>query len=409
MVADTELVILNAVTPGSSETTDILLKDGLIDEVGDIGGDGVDAGGRLVAPGFVNIHTHLDKADLLSKMNPGQFGLTLEENRELLKTFKKNYAVGEIKERACRVLEEFARNGVTALRTQVDVDGTCGLKPLHALTEVRDESPLDIQVCAFPQEGVVDKKSRETVEEALEKGADLLGGLPLVENTPDAREQHIEILFQLASEHGVDLEVQTDESNDPREFTLPRLAEKTIEYGMEGRVSATHCISLSRVDDKVAAETIELLKKAQVNVIVTPSANMITRFDDDPAVHLRPGNSVTRVKELLDAGVNVALGTDNIRDIFYPLGNCSMLRETHVLASATRMTRAEDPVNLFNMASANGAKIMKLDYGVEPGRKADLIVLEAGSYRQALNGPTHIPYVIKDGQVICETKVEHGR
>ncbi|MBD3388207.1 MAG: amidohydrolase family protein [Candidatus Altiarchaeales archaeon] len=405
-----KLLIKNAATPHSRSTTDILVEDGAISAVGTLEGEGMDVGGRLVMPGFVNVHTHLDKADLLSKMSPDQYGKSLEENRELLKALKKNYRVEEIRERAGRVIDEFIANGVTAIRTQVDVDATGGLKPLEALTQLRDASRAELQICAFPQEGVLREDCLGRVEDALKSGADLLGGLPLVEKTREEQLQHIEVLCELAVKHDVDLEVQVDESNNPEDFLLPVLAEKTIEYGLQGRVSATHCISLSAVDDKIAQETIRLVKEAMMNVIVTPSANMITRFDTADDVHSRASNSITRVKELLAAGVNVAVGTDNIRDIFYPLGNCSMLRELHVLASATRMTGEEDPVRLLGMGSANGASIMGLNYGLEKGCTGDLIVLNARNAREALNTTPVIPYVIKGGHVVCESvhEVEHG-
>jgi cytosine/creatinine deaminase len=405
------LLIKNALTAGSSEPTDILIEDGIISEIGSIKGHGLDAAGRLVSPGFVNIHTHLDKADLLSRMTQKQFGHTLDENRELLKTFKRNYTVEEIKIRAGKVINEFIENGVTAIRTQVDVDSTGGLKPLEALKQLRDEVPIRLQLCAFPQQGVVEEANRSNIESALESGADLLGGLPLVEKTREAQEQHIDILFELAREYDVDLEVQVDESNNPQDFMLPLLAEKTIENKWEGRVSATHCISLSAQDDGIAQETIRLVAQARLNVIVTPSANLITQFRMPDDVHSRPSNSITRVKELLEAQVNVALGTDNIRDIFYPLGNCGMLREMHVLAAATRMTRGQDPGNLFDMTTVNAAKIMGLNYGLKARCAGDLIILNAKSQREALNGNPVVPYVISGGDIICESdlKVKHGR
>ena len=412
MVASEDIVLLkNARTPAHDKPVDILVEDGVVSEVGALKGRGFDCKGLLLCSGFVNIHTHLDKADLLTRMRPDQFGKSLEENRKLLKTFKRDYTVEEIKERAGKVIREFVANGVTAIRTQVDVDSTGGLKPLKALKELKAESPVNLQVCAFPQQGVVDGKSREMVEEALKSGADLLGGLPLVEKTREEQTQHIDILFELAKKYDVDLEVQVDESNNPQDFLLPTLAEKTIENGWGGRVSATHCISLSAVDDKVAAETIKLVKAARMNVIVTPSANLITQFRIPDGVHSRPNNSITRVKELVEAGVNVALGTDNVRDIFYPLGNCSILREMHVLAAATRMTRADDPDSLFEMAGANGARIMGLNYGIKKGCLADFVLLDAKSRRDALNGRPVVPYVIRGGKMVCESKLEvkHGR
>lgn len=380
-------------------------SNGLVSRVGAVSGKpDVDARGMLVHPGFVNVHTHLDKADLISRMKPGQFGKSLEENRELVKAFKRSYSEREVFERAGTVLEEMVAQGCTAVRTQVDVDPTCGLTPLRALVRVREKysDMVHLQVCAFPQEGVLSDEKRELLERALEGGADLLGGLPLVEKTPVDQKKHIDVLFETAKKHGVDLEVQVDESNSPGDFMLPYLIEKTVGENYEGRVSATHCISLSRVDDETAAKTIQGLKKARMNVIVTPSANLITRFPENAG---RPGNSITRVRQLLEGGVNVAVGTDNVRDVFYPLGNCSMLREMHVLAVSTRMTGAEDFARLFEMASVNGAKVMGLDYGVAAGKRADFIVCGGISPRDVINGFPFIPYVIKDGRVVAETDV----
>jgi cytosine/creatinine deaminase len=400
------LLLKNARIHGMPETQDILIKDGLIDCIGGMEGSGVDLAGRLITPGFVNIHTHLDKADLISYMGPSDFGKTLEENRELLKKFKSQYTVENIIERATPVLYELMANGVTALRTQADIDSTCSLKALEAMIELKKQSPINIQVCAFPQEGLMGEKQGGQMEAAIETGADLLGGLPLIEETPEEQVKHLDILFELAVKHDVGLDIQLDESNSPQDFLLPILAEKTIENRMEGKVAATHCISLSKVPAEVAAQTINLVKQAEINVNVTPGANLITRFPQPGDTHPRGYNSITLVKELIDAGVNVAVGTDNIRDIFFPYGNCSMIRETYLLAMATRMTRAKDPENLFKMASVNGAKTMGLNYGLIPGAKADLNVFYATDYLKAINSPEKIAYVIKDGRIICKDGVK---
>ncbi|MBM3309111.1 MAG: amidohydrolase family protein [Candidatus Altiarchaeales archaeon] len=399
-----DLTVGNAGLPDGG-ASDFIFSKGLISKKGKISSKGgIDADGMLVHPGFVNVHTHLDKADLLSRMKPNQFGKSLEENRELLKSFKRNYSESEVVERAGRVLTEMIVQGCTAVRTQVDVDTTAGLTALNALVKLKEKfsNLVELQLCAFPQEGVLSEEKQDLLERALEKGADLLGGLPLVEKTVEERKKHIDVLFEIARKHDKDLEVQIDESNNPDDFMLPYLVEKTLEEKYKGRVSATHCISLSRVDDNTALKTIQGLKKARMNVIVTPSANLITRFPEKAG---RPGNSLTRVKELLQNGINVALGTDNIRDLFFPLGNCSMLREMHVLITATRMTEASDFERVFNMASVNGAKIMGLGYGVEVGRKADLIVCNGKNQREVLNGFPSVRYVIKDGVIVASTRV----
>ncbi len=370
------------------------------------GHEAVDARGRLVSPGFVNAHTHLDKSDLLGRMEPGDFGKSLEENRELLKKFKRDYEHGELKRRAAGVLREMVAQGVTAIRSQVDVDTTAGLVPARALLELAEECRdyVRLSLCAFPQEGLLRRETRELVEEALRLGVQAVGGNPYVEAGEDDRRAHVDRVFELAGRLDRDIEIQVDESNSPGDFLLPYIVEKAAAAGMGGRVSVTHVISLAAVEDEAALPVMDGMARAGMNVIVTPSCNMITRF---PAgVKRRGANSITRVKELLERGVNVALGTDNIRDIFYPLGNGSMLREMHVAAVALRMTEARDAGRLFRMARRAGAGIMGLDYGLGTGRLADLVVAEAPSQRAALAGVPSAACVVSGGRVVAGTQWE---
>jgi cytosine deaminase len=405
-----DLIIRDARLKDHGPSVDIGIKDGKIHNIGNIKDTlfqdrEVKAEHNLVIPGFVNSHTHLDKADLLSKMKPSQFGGTLEENRRLIREFKENYTIAEVKERAGRVIREMAKGGITAIRTQVDVDPTAKLLPLKAICELRKEYAriVDIEICAFPQEGVFKPGVRELLEQALNGGADLLGGLPLVEKTGKKQKEHIDVLFQIAKKYDVELEVQIDESNNPEDFMLPYLVKKTIEEGYQGRVSATHCISLSKVDNRIANGVIKGAKEAEINIILTPSCNLITSFPEIGGS--RPYNSITRVRDLVENSVNVAMGTDNIRDIFYPLGNGSMIREMHVLATTTRMNRVEDVEHIFDMASLNGAKILNLDYGVDVGRQADLLITNSTTKRGVISSQEIIPYVVKNGRVVSVSRI----
>ena len=280
-----DLIIRNAVLTDDTLPVDIGIKDGEIKSIGEIKEKAsthkeIDAKGCLVIPGFVNSHTHLDKADLISQMSPSQFGGTLEENRRLIREFKEDYTIAGIKERASRTIKELAGQGITAIRTQVDVDLTAKLTPLKALCELKKEFAdfVHIQICAFPQEGVFNPGARDLLEQALSEGSDLLGGLPLVEGTRRDQEKHIDMLFEIAKKYDKELDVQIDESNNPEDFMLPYLVEKTIDENYCGRVSATHCISLSKVKDEIADGIMERLKQADINVIITPSCNLITRF-----------------------------------------------------------------------------------------------------------------------------------
>lgn len=416
-----DLIIRNARLKDGGVPVDIGIKGDNILNIGDLKREGsgrqlpclepdeIDAGNNLVIPGFVNSHTHLDKADLVSQMRPDQFGGTLEENRRLIRDFKRRYTISGIKERAGKVVSEMVRQGVTAIRTQVDVDPTAKLLPLTALCELKEEysGMVDMEICAFPQEGVLKPGARELLEQALnptgrqlKDRADILGGLPLVERTEREQKRHIDVLFEIAKKFDTELEIQIDESNNPKDFMLPYLVEKTIEEGYQGRVSATHCISLSKVDSEIAKGVIERLREARMNIIVTPSCNLITSFPE--AVGARHYNSITRIRDLVENGINVAIGTDNIRDVFYPLGSGSMLREMHVLATTTRMKGVEDVECIFCMASMNGAKVMSLDYGVAVGRRADLLITGSPTKRELISSQEIIPYVVKNGQVVSQ-------
>ncbi|MBW1971463.1 MAG: hypothetical protein DRP55_01650 [Spirochaetes bacterium] len=395
------LLITNAIIDDKKQ--DILIEKGKIVRVGRISSSSgihlLDANGKIVLPGFVNIHTHLDKADLISRMKPEEFGGTLEQNRELIKKFKKNYTKKDIKDRAKRVITEMVAMGITAIRTHVDVDPICGLLPMEALLELQEEIDIvELHLVAFPQQGVLSNEKRDLVDKAVSLGANLVGGLPLVEHDRDGWRKHIDLIFDIAAKYNKDIEVQIDESNDPDDFALPLLVEKTLEAKFYGRVTATHVISLSKIEAKEAKEIIAAMKEAGIKVIVTPSANLITRFPNDKKVW--GYNSITRIKDLIDAGIEVAIGTDNIRDPFFPFGNGSMIREIHTLIVATRMTTPNDIEEVFKMATINGAKMMGLNYGISEGKKGDMVIFDTDTLIGILNSPEKINYVIKDGEII---------
>jgi len=379
---------------------DVGIARGRIQRLGEAGPAQVelDLGGRMLLPGLVNAHTHLDKAHLLEEVEGGELGRTLEENRRLVRELKRRYTRGSVKARARRALQAMVKRGTTAVRTQVDVDPTVGLVAVEAMLELREEFEdlVHLQLCAFPQEGLLKPGARQLAEEALRLGVDLMGGLPAVEPTPEDRLAHLKAAFELAERYGRELEVQVDESNDPRDFLLPDLARLTLERGLQGRVTATHCISLSRVPKDQARRALDLLSEAHITVTVTPSCNLITRFPSQP---VRASNSLTPVEELLSRGIRVVLGTDNVRDVFFPLGDGSLLREMYVLAVGRRMILPQELRDLVQMATVWGAEHLGLDYGLEPGKRADLVALQAADEAELLSA-TAPEVVIFGGRVL---------
>lgn len=411
-LSEFSLVIKNA-RINDTTISDIGINNGKIEKIGRLnnGKTNIDANKNYVISGFVNSHCHLDKSNLLDKMTEDHLGKTLEENRLLLKKLKSSYSESDIEKRATDTIEKMLSKGITAIRTQVDVDPTAGVVSIRSLLKLREKykDRVYIQIAAFPQEGVVDEAKRDLMEKAMELGADVVGGLPLVEAKGNEK-RHLEILFELAKQYNKNLDIQVDETNDPRMAILPEVIKKTKEENFNGRVTVTHAIALSRLPTEKAREIIEQMKALRINVIVTPSANMITRFAEVSDLWIRPSNSITRVTELYDSGINVAIGTDNVRDIFYPFGNCSMIRELHMLVSATRMTTRDYIDGAISMATTNGAKLLGLNYGIEEGRQADIIITDGKSKLDILNSDETIPYVIKNGNILSldKNRLERG-
>ncbi len=401
-MSEFSLVIKNA-RINDTTISDIGINNGIIEKIGKLkdGNTIIDANKHYVLSGFVNSHCHLDKSNLLDKMTEDHLVKTLEENRILLKKLKSSYSSSDIERRATDTIEKMLSKGITAIRTQVDVDPTAGLTPIKSLLKLKEKykDRAYIELAAFPQEGVADEAKRDLMEKAMELGADVVGGLPLVESKGNER-KHLEILFELAKQHNKNLDIQVDETNDPRMAILPEVLKKIKEENFQGRVTVTHAIALSRLPTEKAKEIIDQMKALKINVIVTPSANMITRFAEVNDLWIRPSNSITRVTELYDNGINVAIGTDNVRDIFYPFGNCSMIRELHMLVSATRMTTREYIDGAIAMATTNGAKLLGLNYGIDEGRQADIIITDGMSKLDILNSDETIPCVIKNGNIL---------
>jgi cytosine deaminase len=398
-----DLVIRRANVVGLEKIKDIAIEDGRIvkicDEVEEFGEEEVDARGRLTSPGFVDAHMHLDKA-LLGQETPNVSG-TLREAIEIMGRKKREFKVETVKERAVRVVKMAVGNGTTTLRTNVDVDPIVGLTGLEALLHVKEECSdlADIQIVAFPQEGMTNiEGAEELLREAMKRRADVVGGIPALDPDP---QQHIDKIFSIARDFGVDISMHIDESDDPRDLTLEYYAEKAIEEEYPRNMTAGHCCSLAAVDDGVASRVIRKVCEAGINVVALPSTNLYLqgRGDNYP---IRRG--ITRVRELLNAGVNVLYASDNIRDPFNPFGNANMLELALILAHGAHMGGMDDLETIFRMGTVNAARAVgiKEDYGIEEGKKADIVVLDAQSPQEAIISRSKALYVIKNGDLIVE-------
>ena len=380
------------------------------------------ADGRLVVPGLVNVHAHLDKA-LLAERIPNVSG-TIGEARQRMKEAKAAFTVADVRERAGRVLRRSIQHGVTALRTHVDIDPVVGLTSVEALLSLREElaGAVDVQIVAFPQEGIGEQPGTEDLmREALRMGVDVVGGHLSIAADPEALKEQTDIVFRLATAFDRDIDVHVDFDIDrdygravsthadgrryPDALGAVYLAEKTIAEGYRGRVVASHLCGLDAVPPDLRQNVVDLLRRAGVSVIALPSNNMYVHGRTD-ATGTRRG--VTRLRELQAAGVRIAVGPDNIRDPFNPFGNTDLIQNAVLAALAFHLVTPEDFWTMLRLHTSAAAEIMGLArYGLAPGCSADLVVFAARSLGDLLDGEAARTWVLKRGRIVAATEVTH--
>ncbi|HWI52766.1 MAG TPA: amidohydrolase family protein [Symbiobacteriaceae bacterium] len=350
-------------------------------------------GGHLTVRGYADPHMHLDKA-FLAERRPNQSG-TLAEAIQTAGTLKREASRDDIAQRAMRVAQMAIRNGVRAIRTHVDVDPIAGLEGLRAVLEVRKalQDQILIQVVAFPQEGLENHPAAlGLLRQALAEGADVLGGIPAWDRN---YEVHIDALFALAREFDVPLDLHVDESDDPATFTLPSVVKATRRYGYQGRVTVGHLCSLACVPHADAEQAIESLRSEGVGVVTLPSSNLYLQGRGDRGL-IRRG--MTRVREILAAGVNMAAGSDNLRDPFNPFGNACPIETAWILAHAAHMGGVAELQAAFAMVTSQAADIMGLtDWELAVGTPATFLVLPVTTTPEAVIGMVRPVHRLIDG------------
>ena len=406
-----ETIIRNAKIRNKEELWDIGIEKGKIKVVAknlhEKAEEEIDAEGNLVVPSFIDPHIHLDKVNIVDVVRANKTG-TLKEAIEIIWDKKANYTIEDIVERAGDVIKRAALNGTTHMRSHVDIDTIGGLKPLEGVIAARNKYKeiMDIQIIAFPQEGIIkDPGCAELMWKAMEMGADIVGGMPANENTPDDSRKHIELCFDIAEKYNADVDMHVDESDDPFYRTLEILADETIKRGWQNRVTAGHTCALAAYDDHYAQYVIEKVKNAGIHMITNPVTNLMLQGRNDKQP-IRRG--ITRVKELLEAGVNVSFGQDCVKDTFYPFGSADMLQVALITAHAAQMSLPHEIEKVFDMITYDAAKILGLkNYGIEEGNNADLVILDAFTINDAIRLQPARLYVIKDGNIIAKSKIQN--
>jgi cytosine deaminase len=395
--------IRNARLRSRQRLCDITLSaDGTIREMTDAGGAAagpgeIDASGMLVLPSTADSHLHLDLAYSLDLVPPNVSGTLVEAIGHWEKA-KRTLTPRNVCERAVRAIHDEVTFGTGFIRTHVDVGTSAGLRLCEGVLAAREKTRdrIDLQIVAFPQDGILqDPGVLDVMREAMRMGCDLVGGIAHNERTEDDSKRHIDLLFDLAEEFDCDIDCHIDETDDPYSRCTEVLAARTIERGRQGRVTASHVCALASYDDAHAAKVIALLARARVNVVTNPGVNLHLqgRFDRYPK---RRG--LTRVSELLAAGVNVSAGQDCIRDPFYPLGTGSMFEIGNLLIHADHLSTASQIEQVADVITTNAARTLRLDrYGIAPGHRADLIVLPVDSVHEAFRTRSVPSAVIKRG------------
>jgi cytosine deaminase len=358
----------------------------------------VECGGRVITPGLVESHIHLDKV-LLSKRAPSVEG-TLAEAIRVTGEAKRHFTVEDIRARARVVLDMAVRHGTTAMRSHVEVDPTVGLKGLEALLPLRQEySPaLDLQLCAFAQEGILQAPGTEALlGDALRGGADLVGGCPYNDTDPHAQ---IDIVFRLAEEFGVDADFHVDFFDEPQHLHVRNIAEKTIRHGWQGRVAVGHLTELAALAPEEQDPIIAALRDAEIGVIVLPATDLYLMGRRDVR-NIRRG--LAPIKRLLAAGVPVAAASNNVRNAFTPVGTADLTLMGYLLTVAAHMGTRQEIQETLGMVTEYPARILRLaNYGVRVGGRADLILWDTQHPDEIITALAPLHLVVKGGHVTVE-------
>jgi len=407
-----DLLVRHANLPDGRRNIDIACQNGRILEVAaNIEASEttleIDAGGCLVTPPFVDSHFHLDSTLSYGRPRVNQSG-TLLEGIALWGEFAENISGEEVKTRARTLCHWAIARGNLAIRSHVDVSNPA-LVAARALLELREElAPyLDLQLVAFPQEGYLrNPAAQASLGAALELGIDVIGGIPHFERTTAEGDRSVTLLCELAAERGLAVDLHCDESDDPSSRHVATLAHETVRLGLQGRVTGSHLTSMHAMDNYYVSKLLRLMEEARLHAVANPLINVTLqgRHDNYPK---RRG--MTRVKEMMDSGINVSFGHDCVMDPWYALGTHDMLEVAHMGLHLAHMTGVDQMRACFDAVTANGARTLELDsYGLEPGCNADMVVLQAADSIEALRTRPARLHVIRRGRVIASTPKTHA-
>ncbi|MFZ0215840.1 MAG: cytosine deaminase [Candidatus Dormiibacterota bacterium] len=398
-----DLLLRNARVVGESTLRDLGIADGRLVAPEAEARRTIELEGDLVTPPLVEPHIHLDAALTAGQPRHNESG-SLFEGIAIWGERVKDLSVEETKERVRRVLRWQLANGVQHVRSHVDVCHP-DLRALRALVEVREEAAgqMDLQLVAFPQQGILSfDGGAELMRRAVRLGADVVGAIPHFELTREMGVESVRFAFELAAEHGLRVDVHCDETDDEQSRFTEVMAAETIRLGLQGRVTASHTTAMHSYNNAYAGRLITNVARAGMHVVTNPLDNAVLqgRFDSYP---IRRGH--TRIKELQQAGVTVAIGHDSVMDPWYPLGIGDPLQAAFVLAHLGQMTGRGEIARLFEMITTDPARVLGVEgYGLREGGPASLVAFAAPTEHDTLRLQPRRRLVLRRGEVVAETQ-----
>jgi len=393
-----DLILKSAAFVGEPNVTrDIGVADGRITAVEpELTADAetLDLGGRLVVPGFVESHIHLDKSCILDRCRSEEG--TLQEALREVAAAKAAFTVEDIRGRAIRTLKKCILQGTTRMRTHVEVDPVVGLKGIEAILPLRREFAwaIDLEICVFPQDGLLNNPgTEELMVQALRDGARVIGGCPYTDSDPHGQ---IDRIFELAREFDVDIDFHLDFDIDPDRMTVWHVCDNAERFGWGGRVAVGHVSKLSALDPGALAAVSKRMADVGVALTVLPSTDLFLMGGNAERNVPRGVAPVHRIRE---HGVLCALSTNNVLNPFTPFGDCSMIRMANLYANIAQIGTASGHRACLDHVTADAARLMRLiDYGIRPGNPADLVVLDCRTAEDAVREIAMPLYGFKSGR-----------
>jgi cytosine deaminase len=393
-----DLILRNAVLPDRGETLfDVGVDGGRIRAIEPglaANGEEIDCGGRLLGPGFIETHIHLDKSGIVGRCQSDRGDL--EEAIQEVAKAKKGFTAEDVYERGKRTLERCILHGTTHMRTHLEVDPGIGLRGLEGIRPLIQEYKwaIDLQICIFPQEGLTNNPGTdELIVAALKDGGSVVGAAPYADTDPHAQ---IDRIFEIAREFDVDIDMHLDFGPDPEDLDLLYVCELTEKFRYGGRVTIGHVTKLSNAPSEAVERAARRMAGAGVALTVLPSTDLYLMGRQQTHGHLR---GVTRSHKLIHHGVNCTVSTNNVLNPFTPFGDCSLIRMANLYANVCHVGARTELRDCFDMITSRSARLMNIDdYGLEVGNPADLVVLDAPGPETAVAELSPVLYAFKNGR-----------